>query len=86
MTTDAIADIERHKLAGDYVTLRKINILFDELRKHPSTGTGTPERLKHYAIPTWSRRINRKHRLIYRIEHNKVIVLVISAHGHYEDK
>ncbi|HRN44897.1 MAG TPA: type II toxin-antitoxin system YoeB family toxin [Flavobacterium sp.] len=37
-------------------------------------------------MPTWSRRINDKHRLIYRIESEKVIVLVLSLWGHYDDK
>lgn len=58
----------------------------DELREHPLTGTGKPEQLKHYEITTWSRRINQKHRLVYRIEHDKIIILVLSAWGHYQDK
>ncbi|MDR1718516.1 MAG: type II toxin-antitoxin system YoeB family toxin [Dysgonamonadaceae bacterium] len=35
--------------------------LLVELELHPTTGTGKPEQLKHYAIPTWSRRISDKH-------------------------
>jgi toxin YoeB len=58
----------------------------DELREHPKTGTGKPEQLKHYEIPTWSRRITDNHRLIYRIEEDRVIVLVLSFWGHYGDK
>jgi toxin YoeB len=50
------------------------------------TGTGKPEQLKHYNIPTWSRRITEKHRLIYRIEENKIMVLVLSFWGHYGEK
>ncbi|MFN3803047.1 Txe/YoeB family addiction module toxin [Belliella pelovolcani] len=65
--------------------LLKIDKLFDELRVNPKTGTGKPEKLKHYKKTTWSRRINSKHRLIYRIEENKVVVLVLAAWGHYDD-
>ncbi|WP_085931046.1 Txe/YoeB family addiction module toxin [Belliella baltica] len=65
--------------------LLKIDKLFDELRKNPKTGTGKPEKLKYYTKPTWSRRINSKHRLIYRIEEDKVIILVLTAWGHYDD-
>ena len=86
LTDDADADIERHKKSGDKVLLRKIDKLFYELRDNPTEGTGKPEKLKHYKIPTWSRRINDKHRLIYRIESEKVIVLVLSLWGHYDDK
>lgn len=84
LTLDAETDIERHKKSGDKKLLVKINNLLNELREHPTTGTGKPELLKHYNIPTWSRRITGKHRLIYRIEENKVIVLVLSFWGHYE--
>ncbi len=60
--------------------------LIDELYEHPRTGTGKPEMLKGDLKGRWSRRINRKHRLIYRIEDIEVTVLVISAYGHYDDK
>ncbi len=33
-----------------------------------------------------SRRISRKHRLVYEIHDTEVIVLVLAAYGHYEDK
>ena len=66
--------------------LSKMEKLLKEVRVHPTTGTGKPERLKHYAEPTWSRRISDKHRLVYRIYDEIVVVLVISAYGHYEDK
>ena len=85
-TSVAEDDIEKHKKSGDKKLLIKINKLLNELREHPKTGTGKPEILKHYTIPTWSRRITDKHRLIYRIDNNKVIVLILSLWGHYEDK
>jgi Uncharacterized protein conserved in bacteria len=34
----------------------------------------------------WSRRITLKDRVIYKIEEDIVIVSVVSAKGHYEDK
>ena len=86
LTDDADADIKKHKKSGDKIILRKIDKLFDELRNNPTEGTGKPEILKHNKIPTWSRRITDKHRLVYRIESEKVIVLVLSLWGHYDDK
>lgn len=85
-TLEAEKDIDKHKKAGDKKVLMKINDLLNELREHPTVGTGKPEKLKHYEIPTWSRRISGKHRLVYRIENEKVIVLVLSFWGHYDDK
>lgn len=85
-TPEAESDIEKHKKSGNTKILIKINKLLNELREHPTTGSGKPETLKHYKIPTWSRRITNKHRLIYRIENEKLIVLALSFWGHYDDK
>lgn len=56
------------------------------LAEHPRTGTGHPEQLGGDLSGKWSRRITKKHRLIYDIHDNEVIVIVISAYGHYSDK
>lgn len=79
-------DIERIKKTGDRNLLKKLDSLLEELKEHPKTGTGKPEQLKHYEIPTWSRRISGEHRLVYRIQDEVVTVLVLSAYGHYNDK
>ncbi len=68
LTIYAEKDIEKFKKSGDKKALIKIDKLLDELREHPKTGTGKPEQLKYYEIPTWSRRITDTHRLIYRIK------------------
>lgn len=86
MTDEAIADIAKHKKTGDKKILIKIDKLLNELREHPTKGTGKPEMLKHYEVSTWSRRITDKHRLVYTIEDEKVIVIVLAFWGHYADK
>lgn len=58
--------------------------LLDELEAHPTTGTGHPEQLKGYETPTWSRRISKKHRLVYEIHDDQIRVLVLSSYGHYD--
>lgn len=63
--------------------IKKLKKLLDELQIHPCTGTGKVEQLKHYAEETWSRRINKEHRLVYRIYDDVVEVLVLSTYGHY---
>ena len=57
LTIYAEKDIEKFKKSGDKKALIKIDKLLNELREHPKTGTGKPEQLKYYEIPTWSRRI-----------------------------
>ena len=58
----------------------------DELKEHPKTGTGHPEPLKGKPEGRWSREITKKHRLVYRIFDEEVVVLVIKTYGHYDDK
>ncbi len=82
----ALADIDKHKKAGDQSVLKKIQRLLNELMKHPKTGTGQPEMLKHELAGLYSRRINRKHRLVYSIEDETVTVYVLSAYSHYGEK
>mgnify|MGYP001018145431 FL=1 len=60
--------------------------LLEELAEHPQTGTGHPELLKGDRPGQWSRRINKKHRLFYEIQEEIVLVLVLRAYGHYDDK
>ena len=69
---------------GDKASLKKLKIILEELEIHPQTGTGNPEQLKHNLSGLWSRRLNKKDRLIYEIfEEPENLVVVISALGHY---
>ena len=85
-TKTALEDIEKHKQSGDKATLKKIQKLLNELMEHPKTGTGQPEKLKHDLAGFYSRRINRKHRLVYSINEKVVTVIVLAAWSHYGDK
>ena len=60
--------------------------LLNEVAIHPKTGTGHPEPLKGEPENRWSRKITKKHRLVYRIFETEVYVDVLSAYGHYDDK
>ncbi len=75
--------IRRHHKAGNKVTLKRMSIIIEELSEHPYTGTGQPEQLKYELSGFWSRRINRKDRLVYKVDKDIVLVLVVSAMGHY---
>ena len=86
LTPTAIKDINRHKKSGDKKLLQKIAILLEELRNHPKTGTGKPERLKHDLEGLYSRRIDKKHRMVYEIEDEIITVVVLAAYAHYDDR
>jgi toxin YoeB len=79
-------DIQKHLKSGNKSTIRKIEIILLELSEHPYTGIGQPEQLKYELSGYWSRRINQKDRMIYKVEENIVTVFVLSAMGHYSDK
>ncbi|MFW6100331.1 MAG: Txe/YoeB family addiction module toxin [Bacteroidota bacterium] len=85
-TETALADIEKHKKSGDKAVLKKIEKLLNELMDHPITGTGGPEMLKHNLAGLYSRRINKKHRLVYSIDEQIITVHVLSAWSHYGEK
>jgi toxin YoeB len=76
-------DIQR---SGDKASIKKVDQIIAELYIHPETGTGKPERLKFDLAGYWSRRINKKDRLVYFIENEIITVTVVSAIGHYSDK
>lgn len=78
-------DISRLK-RSEPIAYKKVRRLLDELMSHPRIGTGQPERLKHHKNETWSRRISKKHRLVYEIYDTIITVKIISAYGHYDDK
>ncbi|WP_454986571.1 Txe/YoeB family addiction module toxin [Capnocytophaga bilenii] len=81
------SDIVLHKKSGQKKLLDKIASFLEELSKHPITGTGQVEPLKGYSERNvYSRRIDKKHRLIYEVFEDKKRVALLSAYGHYDDE
>lgn len=78
--------LKKHLKAGNKANIKKIEKIFVELSRSPYVGTGNPEPLKHELSGFWSRRINNKDRIIYKVQEDIVTVFIISAMGHYEDK
>ncbi len=79
-------ELQIYYKSGNRSAIRKIEQIFLELSITPYHGTGNPEPLKYHLSGYWSRRINRKDRIIYKVFEDRVIVLVVSAIGHYDDK
>ena len=59
----------------DRKTLRKINLLLKDIERNGNEGIGKPEPLRGNLSGFWSRRINDKDRLIYKVDQNNIYIL-----------
>ena len=69
----------------DKRTLKKINQLVRDIIRNGNTGIGRPEPLKDNLSGFWSREIDEKNRLVYRILDDGGIEIA-QCKGHYADK
>lgn len=60
--------------------LLKINALLKDISGEPYNGIGKPEALKHKYRGFWSRRIDREHRLIYRVVNYEIWIVKCRFH------
>ena len=67
----------------DRKTLKRINAILKDMDRHPFTGIGKPEPLKGNKQGYWSRRIDESNRIVYKTEHDQLII--VQCGGHYED-
>lgn len=66
----------------DKKTLRRINALLRDIERGNFDGVGKPEALKGELTGFWSRRIDEKNRLVYRVKQG--VLEIASCRGHYE--
>lgn len=64
----------------DKKVLKRINTLIKDITRQPFEGLGDPEPLKHHWSGYWSRRIDREHRLVYKVADQTVIVVQCRYH------
>jgi toxin YoeB len=67
----------------DRRAVKRINDLLEDIGRGGHQGIGKPEPLKENFSGFWSRRIDEKNRLVYRIHGN--ICEVVQCKGHYDD-
>ena len=64
----------------DRKTLSRINDLIKATQRAPFEGLGKPEPLRHALSGFWSRRISYKHRMVYRIESDMLVIAQLRYH------
>ena len=60
--------------------MQRINSLIKQMLRTPFEGAGDPEALKHNWSGYWSRRINREHRIVYKVTDEAVITVQCRYH------
>lgn len=74
-----------HWTTYDKKLAEKVNELIKDItRGNPFKGLGKPEPLKHDFQGCWSRRVSSSHRMIYKIENDRLVILQLAEH--YDNK
>jgi len=60
--------------------LKRINVLIKDVCRSPFEGIGKPEPLKHARSGYWSRRIEREHRLVYKVANDTLYIVQCRYH------
>ena len=74
-------DLNFWKKTGNRTIQKKIEEILTSMLDTPFHGLGKPEPLKHELSGSWSRRINREHRIVYLVKDE--IIRIESLKGHY---
>ena len=65
---------------NDKQKLKRINELLKDCQRNKFEGIGKPEPLKGNLSGMWSRRIDNEHRLVYKIQDNRLHVVQCRFH------
>lgn len=64
----------------DKKILKRINTLVKDILRSPFEGIGAPEPLKHTWSGYWSRRIDKEHRIVYKVTDDSIIIAQCRYH------
>ena len=64
----------------DRKIVKKINELIKDIQRNGNEGIGKPEPLQHELSGYWSRRIDYKNRLVYKISDTQIIIVACANH------
>jgi toxin YoeB len=76
----AVSDIRTWSLNNKKV-VKRISSLIEDIQRNHFIGLGKPEPLKHDLSGFWSRRIDKNHRLVYKVENS--VIYILSCKDHY---
>jgi toxin YoeB len=77
---DALEDYNFWKKTNNTKIINKIKSLLENMTETPFTGIGQPEALRHELSGYYSRRINKEHRIVYKVESNTIYVAQLRRH------
>lgn len=75
---------EQYLSHTDRKLVKRINDLIADVMRNGYEGIGKPEPLRGELSGFWSRRIDREHRLVYRIKGENIEI--IACRHHYSDR
>ena len=75
----AIKELTDWKSLNKQIYQRIVKLIKD-IQINPFEGIGKPEPLKYDKQGYWSRRINKEHRLVYKIQDNSIIIASCKFH------
>ena len=60
--------------------VKKINTLIKDIKRNGNEGIGKPEPLQHELSGYWSRRIDDKNRLVYKVSDTQITIVACANH------
>ena len=79
MDPNYLQDLEYWTRTNRRLALRTLRLVEAVLR-NPFAGAGKPEMLRGQLAGAWSRRIDQEHRLVYRVDDDRVCFLAARYH------
>ncbi|MGI9277168.1 MAG: Txe/YoeB family addiction module toxin [Endozoicomonas sp.] len=64
----------------DKKNVKRINTLLKDIQRQPFEGLGDPEPLRHNWSGYWSRRIDREHRIVYKVTDKSIFIAQCRYH------
>ena len=64
---------------ADRSVLKRINQLIRDIQRDPFSGISKPEPLKHHLSGFWSRRIDDRHRPVYAMEGDTLLIAQLAS-------
>ncbi len=80
LSKSALKDLEFWKKSKNQKILSRIKKLLQSIERSPFEGIGKPEPLKHELSGFWSRRITKEHRMVYKVDGNRIFVIAFRFH------